>query len=396
LSNHLAVATVTAGMGYLLRAVDDVVDGAGITYERPDRLEAGSLPIVSGVNLYLYRTRTDPSFRNQDLPARADNGQAVRRPTASLNLEYLITFFGDDSEFIPQRLLGWTTSRLHAHPLLTSEDIAGALSSFPKWLTGSDLAAQIQRVKLTPLELSLEDLSKIWSVFVAAPYLLSVAYEAGVVLVNPDEAPPSAGLPVLQRNIFLVSTGQPEITHVSPQWVAPGGTLTIRGSHFGQSVVMVNVSGIEISVRPESASRIMCTLPLTLTAGVNSLTVATQVDTGTPEEPRLRQLARSNVAAFVVLPAITSIGYQPGPPPVMQVGAEPLIGTPQNVVLWLTEVVQPGSVPRRYGLEATGRLSPSQSLTFSASGVASGSYMARLYVDQAESPPGLDKRVVVP
>src|SRR5262249_13643276 len=110
MSNYLAVATVSAAMGYVLRNVSQVVEGGEITYERPDRLEARSLPVETGINLYLYRTRTDASFRNQDLPTRWDSGLPVQRPVAPLSLNYLVTFFGDDSKFEPQRLLGWTSS----------------------------------------------------------------------------------------------------------------------------------------------------------------------------------------------------------------------------------------------------------------------------------------------
>jgi hypothetical protein len=45
--------------------------------------------------------------------------------------------------------------------------------------------AQIENVKLTPISLSLEELSNLWSVFFQVPYALSVAYEAAAVLIEP-------------------------------------------------------------------------------------------------------------------------------------------------------------------------------------------------------------------
>jgi hypothetical protein len=59
--------------------------------------------------------------------------------------------------------------------------------------------AYIERIKLTPLTLSLEDLSKLWSVFFQVPYALSIAYEASVVLIEPST--PLAVPTVTDRNI---------------------------------------------------------------------------------------------------------------------------------------------------------------------------------------------------
>ncbi|HEY1293403.1 MAG TPA: DUF4255 domain-containing protein [Chloroflexota bacterium] len=396
MSNYLAVATVTAAIGYVLRAASQVMEGAEITFERPDKLQNRTLPVELGINIYLYRTRTDPQFRNQDLPTRGPDGQLTELPTAALNLSYLLTFFGDDSKFEPQRLLGWTASTLHSHPILTSEDINGAIASYPALLTGSDLATQVQRVKLAPLELSLEDLSKVWSVFVAAPYLLSAAYEAGVVLVNPDEIPPMPGLPVRQRNLFLLSGSQPVITGIEPHSSPPGGTLIISGRHFGRSPVVVSFSGVEVGVTPQSPSRIACTLPSTLQAGVNSLSITTQLDTGTRVAPQLRQAATSNPVAFVIVPSITSIDYQAGPPPVIQVQAQPQIGVDQRVVLWLSEPGLPGGPGRLYGLQPTPMQALTGSLSFDASGVAGGTYAAQLSGDEALSVLSQQDQVVIP
>jgi hypothetical protein len=396
MSNYLAVATVTAAMGYVLRDVSQAIEGAEVTYERPDRLEFRTVPVELGINLYLYRTRTDPFFRNQDLPTRSPTGDLVQLPTASLSLNYLLTFFGDDSKFEPQRLHGWATTALHMHPVLTPDDIDGAVAAYPALLTGSDLSAQIQRVKLTPIELSLEDLSKIWSVFVASPYLLSVAYEASVVLVNPDELPPPPSLPVLQRNLFVLSSEQPVVSGVTPHWVTPGGAITINGSRFGRSPVTLTISGNTLEVLPESPTRITCTLPSSLAAGVNSLTVATQLDIGTADSPEWRQMGKSNVAAFVVVPSITTLAFHALLPPSIEATVQPTIGTAQRVVLWLTEVVPSGTSPHRYGLNASHLSAPSTSVWFNATGVASGTYLARLYVDDALSVPSGHDQVVIP
>ena len=61
----------------------------------------------------------DPAWRNQDLPTRRPDGSVAQRPQAALDLHYLISYYGDDSELEPQRLLGSTVRTLNARPLVT-------------------------------------------------------------------------------------------------------------------------------------------------------------------------------------------------------------------------------------------------------------------------------------
>ena len=117
MSNHLAVATVTAALGELLRPAVKKVSGADVSVERPDELPTEN-PNV-GVNLFLYQVTPNAGYRNADLPTRRTNSSLVRRPQAALDLHYLLTFFGDESDLGPQRVLGSVVGVLHSRPLLT-------------------------------------------------------------------------------------------------------------------------------------------------------------------------------------------------------------------------------------------------------------------------------------
>ena len=55
-------------------------------------------------------------------------------------------------------------------------------------LAGSNLHEAVEQVRFSPLSLSLEDQSKLWSVFFQTPHAVSVAYQASVVLIESDEA----------------------------------------------------------------------------------------------------------------------------------------------------------------------------------------------------------------
>ena len=193
-SNHLAVAGVTATLVQLLdEAVNDDLDGAHVTAGRPD--DDADAPCV---RVFLYRIEPNGSWRNNDLPTRGNAGGLVERPQAAIVLNYLLTFIGNDASYEPQQMLGSVVRTLHAHPLLSRPEIdsmvATALNANSP-LSGVDLAEQPEVVRLTPLTLSLDELSNLWSSFFDTAYRLSIAYQASVVLLTPDETPMRA-LPV--------------------------------------------------------------------------------------------------------------------------------------------------------------------------------------------------------
>jgi hypothetical protein len=77
-------------------------------------------------------------------------------------------------------LLASTLRSLHARPVLTPAMIQAAEAAG----TPSGLDQQQDPVRLALLDLSLEDLSKLWSVFFQTRYVLSAACRAGTVLVE--------------------------------------------------------------------------------------------------------------------------------------------------------------------------------------------------------------------
>lgn len=190
MSNHLAIATVTAAlMRYLQSVVGAAVGNAVVTAVRPDGPNSGAP--ATGVNIFLYQATPNAAWRNQDLPTRRPDGSLAQRPQIALDLHYLLTFYGDEALLEPQRILGSTVAALHARPVLTREEIRSAVAALP-FLSGSDLADEIETVKFTPQPLTLEELSKLWSVLFQTPYVLSMAYDASVVLIAADGQPSMA------------------------------------------------------------------------------------------------------------------------------------------------------------------------------------------------------------
>src|SRR5262249_30541747 len=151
-----------------------------------------------------------PAWRNSDLPTRRSDGTLVQRPRTALDLHYLLTFLGDDADLVPHILLGAVALRLHAEPVLTRDQIAQAAAhetrtrTYGHFLQTSDLADEVELVGITPADLSLEELSKLWMTFPEVNYVLSAVYVASVVLIETDDQPPGPALPVLKPCVRAV------------------------------------------------------------------------------------------------------------------------------------------------------------------------------------------------
>lgn len=191
MSNGLAIAAVTSTLRYVLeRALQHphpgAVGGARATTLRPNPLtDTGP-----SINVFLYRVTPNHAWNLADLPACRTNESLGRQRVAALDLHYLITCHGQDESLDAQRLLGRTVTALAATPVLTRDVVLDAMNTYATetettFLADADLADQVELVKVSPASMSLEEMSKLWSVL-QAPYPLSVTYTATVVLIEAD------------------------------------------------------------------------------------------------------------------------------------------------------------------------------------------------------------------
>lgn len=224
MSNYLAIATVTAAFASLVRdAMYDVPDLSNA----PDVRIARPLPDPNfvGAHLFLYRVAPNGFLRNEDLPTRNGDGRLVTRPSYAADLEYVLSFYGNDQSFEPQRLLGRVVTALHAEPVLTAERIRTAIKS-TSVLRASTLDRDLQPVRLVPLAIDLEDLSRMWSVFYQTPYNLALAYAASVVILDAEIAPAPAA-PVSRISAAAVAA-MPRIDALEPARVVTGLDNAVR------------------------------------------------------------------------------------------------------------------------------------------------------------------------
>ena len=183
MSNYLAIAAVTAALHDILQdAALATVSGTDVTLKRPERVNTDGQD-KAAINMYLYQTSPNPSWSNVDLPTRNGNGGLLRRPQMALNLDYLISFYGSELVMEPQRLLGSVLTTLHAYPMLEMGTIQRAIDS-RDYLSQGTIFDQAELVKFGQINLSLEELSKLWSIFFQVPYTLSVVFRASPVFVE--------------------------------------------------------------------------------------------------------------------------------------------------------------------------------------------------------------------
>src|SRR5215210_5938043 len=361
MSNYLAIATVTATLSRTLAAtVGTDVTGADVTTLRPDDSTNGTP--ARGVNVYLYQVAPNAAWRNTDLPTRRDDGGLVQRPRVALDLQYLLSFYGSEVELEPQRLLGSVVRTLHTRPVLTRQMIRDTVSDPDNvFLASSNLADEVELIKFTPSSFSLEELSKLWSVFFQVPYTLSVAYQASVVLIEP-EVMPQAALPVRQRNVYVVPFRQPTIERIMSQAgddqpvlpdqpILAGYRLILVGKQLRGEVTRVRIGGVEAEPQAVSDTQIAVPLPENLRAGPQGVQVVQHVRMGTPPTPH--RGFESNVAAFVLRPTITATasnvqgsGGDPRSADI-EVDFDPQVGKSQRLVLLLNECQPAADHPAR-------------------------------------------------
>lgn len=391
MSNHLAIATVTAVLRKTLQdaldAAQPAVTGAIATTVRPNAPQA-DLP-NPGVNLFLYQTTPSEALRNLDLPRRRADMSIAQRPQAALDLHYLITFHGADPRLEPQIMHGIVTRALHERPVVTRAAIEATLADpVFEFLAGSDLADAIELARISPVALSVEEMGKLWSIFYQIPYVLSVAYRASVVLIESElsarEAPPVR----VSRVRSQPSTG-PRIAQVvaasEPHaQILAGQDIVLRGEHLRAAVTRVRFGAVEAI--PDGAAmtddRIRLALPSSLLAGVHGAQVVHQ---RTAEASTVE--AASNLAAFVLHPTVAAT--QAGSD--LHLSLVPAVGRSQRVAVLLHETPTPvGRAPRDYMLRVPGRpaTAPETSTTLDVAlaDVAPGDYLVRVQVDGAESP----------
>ena len=272
MSNALALAGVTAVLKDLLdnAVVDQSITGAvgrpvTVSVLPPDRIETGENE-QPRLNLFLYNVAPNAALSNSALPSRDDRGRRLSNPPLALDLYYLLSAYSAD-DFEAEILLGYGMLMLHERPVLGRDAIRRALAT-PSPVDGgmlppavgallaSDLAEQLELVKVTLNTLTSEETSKLWTAF-QAKYRPSASYVATVVLIVADQ-PTRGALPVLSRGPIEPASGSERGIVVQPSLAPPFPALESAlpparqpAVRLGELLTLLgrNLAGDDIGVR---------------------------------------------------------------------------------------------------------------------------------------------------
>jgi hypothetical protein len=431
-SSALAIASVTAVLKDLLvnglidHDVSASVGNVVVTALPPDRIDTTATNQTSQLNLFLYQVSPNPAWRNTAMPSRDHNGERISNQPLALDLHYLLTAFGAE-EFHSEILLGYGMQLLHETPILTRAAVRRSLAppsgvpsgaNLPPALQAlftSELAEQVELIKLVPQPMSTEEICKLWAAF-QARYRPTAAYQAAVVLIE-SKTSTRAALPVAARRLYVVPFKQPAIEKVlsqgtpngpivSDQPILVGHNVVLRGHSLSGKETLVMVGGLAVTPAPADLddSQVIVALPSGLSAGVQGVQVVHQRDMGEPPQPH--RGVESNLAAFVLSPQVTGASTAAAPTGsdglvsgTVTAAISPPAGQAQRVILFLNEIggssPPAGAPPAAYSfpLPRPALSSPPSSppaetdtLVFSISGVRPGAYLVRVGVDGAESP----------
>ena len=286
-----------------------------VTTTPPDVEDSDADPPVA--NLFLFRVSQSPALKNQDLPGRSGPA-SLGRPPLSLDLHYLLTTTGQTPEDAlgAQEALGDAMLVLHDHPVIAKDDP----------LLDPALEHEVELLKVTLDDVDTGQLAELWSA-TTAPYRLAVAYRVTVVqlestrprsIAKPVGEPPEAG-----PRVHALLLDRPVITDVAVIRALPDGSdgpeQPLPYARLGDRLVATGsgfIAGTRmrlgpVTVDPEPAStplRTVVTVPggMDLRPGVHSLQAVRDALVGEPPDERSLPALQSNVAAFVLVPAVTS------------------------------------------------------------------------------------------
>jgi hypothetical protein len=401
MSNPLAIATVTAVLqNFLQNSSTEVAAALGIptvtvSAEPPDRIEIDNAS-PDRINLFLFQATENPGWRNAAFPSRNPNGDRISNPPLALDLSYLLTAYGS-AGLHAEALLGYAMFVLHEMPVLTRDAIREVSITPPAppllaGLTSSELADQIEQIKIAPQIMSVEEISKIWSAL-QSQYRPTAVYKASVVLIESKKSVRPT-LPVRARQLLVVPFEQPRIDLLQSQSadgadifhdqvILAGYNLVIDGQRLRGTTTRVLIDAQEIIPNDDEVSpaRIIVALPATLQPGLHSVQVVHRLafDPDSPND--LRRGVESNVAAFVLSP---QIAVAPPPTPqnsTLNLAVTPDVGRAQRADLLVGD--RTISIPARdpNGPPASGTLDFLIPENF-----PTGTFLVRVQIDGAQSP----------
>ncbi|MFH8585039.1 DUF4255 domain-containing protein [Streptomyces celluloflavus] len=294
MSNALAVATVTQALALLIEHnLHPEIDMAVSVETRKPPSDPPTDPTIT---VFLYQVTHNSSMGNSDLVTRASDGTLLKRSAAAVDLNFLISAYGEETELVGQRLIGSVVRTLHEIPVLP-EDLIEEAARRP-YLAGSDLAESPQKVRFTPTQMDVDETSKLWGMLNNTPYALSVVYQASLVLLDGHQKPVPAR-PVRRPEVTVVAEVAPVIPLVGGAEGAVGAVAAASADGSAGAEASAGTDGSAGTDAPAGAVKrgAKRTVKKVAAGGEPAASGAASEGSGARSRPRPRTRTRKAVGA---------------------------------------------------------------------------------------------------
>lgn len=169
MSASTSIADVTYTLEELLKNEQNPQDLFDISLKSP--AEETIVPSMKPkINLFLFRVAENINAKNQEWKPLGT--RTLVYPPLALNLFYVMTPFAEDP-LDEHRVLGEAMRIFYGNAIVAGSQLQGVLEN-----TDEELKIELS-------QLSLEELTRIWSAF-TIPYRLTVCYEVRILLIDTD------------------------------------------------------------------------------------------------------------------------------------------------------------------------------------------------------------------
>ncbi|SAL04841.1 hypothetical protein AWB78_07157 [Caballeronia calidae] len=272
-----------------LRRFESAQVGSFDVVTRAPELLSGSNPATVTINVFPWRFELNANWQSSREPAYGAGGERRANSWLALDIKYVVCGYGPDPDL--DRALGIALLALHETPRLSAE-ILEAVSSgtfednspLPQALR--DLIDQPAPLKVTPVSLTMEVQSQLWSMMNAG-LRPGMTYEVSTLLME-YKAPRGAALPVAEPRLGVTLLRRPHIARMrfspgppaQPVWsdqpvASPGDLIALTGSGLRGDINEVAIGKRIVALPDEDVhgDRIETVLPADLRPGVVTIQV---------------------------------------------------------------------------------------------------------------------------
>ena len=379
MSGYEGVAVVTQALAYVAGGAARVaVPEVTVTMTPPEQRPAAARD-EPRLNIYLVQAQPEPTRVGDDLPQRDGAGNLLTRARVTLNLRYLLSFYGPAPK--AHLMFGAVELALREQAMLAPATIVDAVANQPD-LSAFPVDPHVAAVGFSPRSIALEDLSRFWSGFFQVPYTLSSLYDASVIVLE-SGTQPMVVLPVRSYTVGAL----PGLIRLNPLPVvdyAPGRVVRVSGGGVTAGLPL-SVAGAWTYVEVASAGDLQFLLPPQTPSGVNLVRPGVPGPSGStptfapgaPAQPLVVRPVASG-ATFSAAARELDVTVSPAPP----VGAA--------VTAFLVRIDGPtGSTPTSAEITAVAGESGGP-VRFSLPAIEAGRYLVLVEVDGVQSIPSPD------